>query len=360
MNTPSNQPESRNRPSDPDLTRYSRQILCEHIGEAGQRKLCASRVTLIGCGALGSVLADTLVRAGIGFLRIVDRDVVELNNLQRQVLFSEKDALGGVPKAVAAATRLAQINSDVEIEPIVADANPDNIESFVHSAHLLLDGTDNLETRFLINDVAVKHRIPWVYGACIGADGLVLPVVPGLTPCLRCIWDQPPPPGVALTCDTVGVLAPIIHMVASLQIIEALKILTGQLDALQRKLVQMNAWTGQFSQFDLQSARDSGECPCCKAGRYEFLAAGHTGRTAVLCGQRAVQINAAPGARVDFQAIAARVASVAKSVPQFNRYLLRFEVDSYQITLFSDGRAIIAGTTEPNEARSVYARYIGT
>ncbi|HVP11844.1 MAG TPA: ThiF family adenylyltransferase, partial [Phycisphaerae bacterium] len=232
--------------------------------------------------------------------------------------------------------------------------------SFADSAHVLLDGTDNLETRFLINDVAVKHRIPWVYGACVGADGLVLPILPGSTPCLRCIWDQPPPPGVALTCDTAGILAPIVHIVASLQIVETLKILTGQIETLNRTLVQVNAWTGQFSRFDLQSAFDAGDCPCCKAGRYDYLAGSHAGRTTVICGRGAVQISPPPDTSVDFEAIAAKVAPVAKSAPQINRYLLRFEVDAYQITLFRDGRAIIAGTTEPGEARSVYARYVGT
>jgi molybdopterin-synthase adenylyltransferase len=353
-------PESRDRPPGPDLARYSRQMLFEHIREAGQRKLQSSRVTLIGCGGLGTVLADMLVRAGVGFLRIIDRDFVELNNLQRQVLFTEEDAAESVPKAVAAAARLRKINSDVTVEPLVAHADPLNIESFASSAQLLLDGTDNLETRFLLNDVAVKHRIPWVYGACIGADGLVMPMVPGLTPCLRCIWDQPPAPGIALTCDTAGILAPIVHIVASLQVVEALKILTGQIDALNRRLVQVNAWTGQFNQFDLQSAYDAGGCPCCKGGQYTYLADRRSGQAATICGRKAVQISGPPGASIDFEAVAVKVGAVAKSPPQFNRYLLRFEVDCYQITLFRDGRAIIAGTTEPNEARSVYAKYVGT
>ena len=360
MGASHNAPDSLDDRPAPGLARYSRQILFEHIGEAGQRKLQSSRVTLIGCGALGTVLADTLVRAGVGFLRIVDRDVVELNNLQRQVLFAEEEAVEGTPKAVAAAARLARINSEVSVEPIVADADPANIESFANEAHLLLDGTDNLETRFLMNDVAVKHRIPWVYGACLGADGMVMPVVPGLTPCLRCIWDRPPSPGVALTCDTAGIVAPIVHIVASLQVVEALKILTDQIEALNRNLVQIYAWTGQFGRFDLQSAYDAGDCPCCKGGQYDYLAGVRAARTTTLCGRQAVQISAPPGASVDFEAIAAKVAPVAKSAPQFNRYLLRFEVDAYQVTLFRDGRAIIAGTTEPMEARSVYARYVGT
>lgn len=340
--------------------RYSRQVLFEHLGRKGQEKLSAARVTLIGCGALGTALADTLIRAGVGFLRIVDRDYVELNNLQRQVLFTEADVAEGIPKAVAAANRLAAINSTVNVEPIVADAVPSNIESFVESTHLLLDGTDNFEIRFLMNDVAVKRRIPWVYGACVGADGMVMPILPGETPCLRCVWDRPPPPGISPTCDTAGILAATVHIVAALQSVEALKILTGQPDALNRKLVQVDVWTGRFEQFNTQSAYDKGDCPCCKHGKYEFLDAGDTNRTALLCGRDAVQVSPGSGKIVDFEQIAARITPVAKAPPQFNRYLLRFEVEGCQVSLFPDGRAIIKGVSELERGRSLYARYIGT
>lgn len=330
------------------------------MGAANQRKLRQARVTLIGCGALGSVLADTLVRAGVGFLRIVDRDYVELDNLQRQVLFNEEDAANATPKAVAAADRLTRINSDVTVEPIVADAEPGNIEGFLEDAGLLLDGTDNLETRFLMNDAAVKHRIPWIYGACVGTDGMVMPILPGSTPCLRCVWDRPAPQGVTLTCDTAGILAPIVHVVASLEVVEALKILTGRLEAVNRRLVQVNLWAAQFNQFDLQTAYDEGECPCCKGGRYEFLAGERGVRAVMLCGRDALQISPPAGISIDFQEVAARIAPAAKSAPQFNRYLLRFEASGCCITLFRDGRAIIKGTTDPKKARSIYARYIGT
>lgn len=345
---------------DTTLARYTRQVIYKHMGEEAQRKLLASRAVLIGCGALGTVLADTLVRAGVGFLRVVDRDTVELNNLQRQVLFDERDAAEGAPKAVAAAARLAAINSDVTIEPVVADANPANIESLAESAHILLDGTDNFETRFLINDVAVKHGIPWVYGACVGAEGMVMPILPGITPCLRCIWDRPPPPGMNPTCDTAGVLAPIVHIVAGLQAIAAIRILTDQVDSLNRKLLRIDAWTGRIDPFDMQAAHDTGDCPCCKAGRYDHLAGRHTGHTAILCGRDAVQISPGPDTKLDLEEMAAKIAPVAKSAPQINRYLLRFEVDRYQITLFRDGRAIIKGTVKPDEGRSVYAKYVGS
>jgi len=342
-----------------DLDRYARQMLFRHVGEAGQRRLHQGRITLIGCGALGTVLANSLARAGVGFLRIVDRDYVELNNLQRQVLFDESDVRDGAPKAVAAARRLATINSAIDIEPVVADANPSNIESFVENADCLLDGTDNFETRFLINDVAVKHDVPWVYGACVAAEGMVMPIVPGETPCLRCIWEQPPPPGMNPTCDTAGVLAPIVNIVASLQVVEALKLLTDQRDALNRCLIQIDAWRGTFERFDLQNARDAGDCPCCKKRRFDYLAGRHAGRSAALCGRDAVQILPPPDSSFDLQRIAAQITGVAKSPPRFNRYLLHFSVGNHEITLFHDGRAIIKGTNDPDEGKSIYARYIG-
>ncbi len=345
---------------DGEWARYSRQMLFGEIGRDGQRRLAESRVLLVGCGALGTVLADTLVRAGVGFLRIVDRDYVELNNLQRQVLFTEQDVADGSPKAVAAAERLAKINSTVKVEPVVADAHSGNIESMAEGMHLLLDGTDNFETRFLMNDVAVKHGIPWVYGACVGSIGMAMPILPHVTPCLRCVWGEPPPPGVSPTCDTAGVLAPVVHIVASLQAIEAMKILTGKTDLVSRKLVQIDVWAGKFDAFDMTGARESGECPCCKGRRYEFLASGVAGRTASLCGRDAVQIGATGSATIDFEQVARRLAAVAKSPPQFNRYLLRLAVDDYEITLFRDGRAIIKGTSDIEEGRTVYARYIGS
>lgn len=335
-------------------------MLCKHVGETGQKKLGESRVTLIGCGGLGTVLADTLVRAGVGFLRIVDRDCVELNNLQRQVLFGEAEVAMGAPKAVAAAERLARINSRVTVEPIVANAEPGNVESFAVGSNLILDATDNFEIRFLINDVAVKHRIPWVYGGCVAADGMVMPIVPHQTPCLRCVWPEAPPVGANPTCDTVGILAPVVHVVASLQAVEAIKILTGQGEAVSSGFLQVNVWTGQFNQFHLRGVREAGDCPCCKQGRFEYLTGERTGEVDTLCGRGAVQISPPSPANVDFAAVAARVGPLAKEAPRIDRYLLRFAVEEYEITLFRDGRAVIKGTADPDKARSVYARYIGS
>lgn len=346
--------------ADAGLSRYARQIIYPRIGEEGQRKLLASRITLIGCGALGSVLADTMVRAGVGFTRIVDRDYVELNNLQRQMLFNERHAAGGIPKAIAAAESLVEINSSVEIEPIVADANATNIEALIDGSDLILDGADNFQIRYLVNDAAVKHGTPWVYGACVGADGTTMPIVPGQTPCFRCIWETPPQPGVSPTCDTAGILAGIVHVVASLQAVEAIKILTGQWDALNRNLTQIDIWSGRLQRIDMQAAREGTDCICCKQRRFDFLAGGLGDQAVSLCGRDAVQIAAPPDSRVDFERIAERIAGVAKSTPTINRYLLRFDVDSFRVTLFRDGRAIIKGATRPEEARTIYARYIGT
>ncbi len=340
------------------LARYARQSLFEPFGEDGTRALTHARVTLIGCGALGSVTASTLVRAGVGQLRIVDRDFLELNNLQRQVLYDEQDLADNLPKAEAAARKLRRVNSSVEIEPIVADANASNVEELCRDADLLLDGTDNFETRFLLNDVSVRHRIPWVYGACVGTEGLVMPVLPSETPCLRCVWEDAPPPGMSPTCDTAGVLGPVVNVVASLQAMEAMKILAGKLGAVSRRLTMIDVWTGQFRQIDMQSARDAGDCPCCKQGRFEFLDGTKSSAAAVLCGRNAVQILPATPGKVDFKELSARLKSGAR--PTFNAFLLRFVADGLSVTVFRDGRAIVQGTNDAVAARSVYAKYVGS
>lgn len=339
-------------------TRYSRQVLFAPIGSDGQDRLRSARVALVGCGALGSVLADTLTRAGVGLLRIIDRDFIELNNLQRQVLFDEHDLEAGLPKAEAAARKLRRINSEIEVEPVVADLNPANAEALCTGIHLILDGTDNLETRFLINDVAVKHAIPWIYGACIAAEGMTMPILPGSTPCLRCLWEDAPPPGMTPTCDTVGVLAPVVHAIASLQAIEALKILTGRIDQVCRGLTTVDLWSGRWRRLGMGSAAAAGECPCCRQGRYEFLTGEKGSSTTTLCGRNAVQILPPPGLCVDFQLIASRLPASARSTA--STYMLKFAVEGLSVTLFADGRAIIQGTSEPAAARRVYARYIGS
>ncbi len=345
---------------DPQLARYSRQMLFEPIGEGGQRRLLASRVTLIGCGALGTVLANTLARAGVGFLRLVDRDFIEQNNLQRQVLFNEDDIAANLPKAEAARRKLVRINSGIEIEAVVTDVTHRNIEQLCDGADLLLDGTDNFETRFLINDLAVKSKRPWVYGACIGATGLSMPILPNETPCLRCIFEQAPPPEMNPTCDTAGVLGPVVNMVASHQALETMKILMGKFDAVNRRLLSFDAWSGRVSMLNVQKAYDQGDCPCCKRRQFEYLEGKFGSSATTLCGRNAVQVTPPPGARIDFAAIADKLKNVAHAEPKFNAFMLKAEVPPHELTVFADGRAIIKGTNKPDEARTIYAKYIGS
>jgi adenylyltransferase/sulfurtransferase len=342
-----------------DLSRYSRQMLYEGIGEEGQQRLRDGRVVLIGCGALGTVLANTLVRAGIGLLRICDRDYLELDNLQRQVLFDEDDLAAGLPKAEAAAARLRRINHEVTVEPMVVDVNHHNIEQFADGAQILLDGTDNFETRFLINDLAVKTGRPWIYGAAIGATGLCMTVLPGETPCLRCVFEEAPPPEMNPTCDTAGVLASVVNIVASLQATETIKLLLGRRGDINRHLVHIDVWSGRFLNMNVQSAYENGNCPCCKRRSFEYLSGQRASSTTTLCGRNAVQVNIARDAPVEFAAIAERLERVSPGRVKHNAFLLRAEVDGFEMTLFSDGRAIVKGTSDPDRARTLYAKYFG-
>lgn len=343
----------------PSLNRYSRQILFERIGVEGQQRLLRSRVTLIGCGALGTVLANTLVRSGVGFLRICDRDYIERDNLQRQVLFDEDDIAANLPKAQAAARKLSRMNSEVTVEPIIADVNSSNIESFCDGADLILDGTDNFETRFLINDLAVRSGTPWIYGAVIGATGLCMVILPGETPCLRCVFEDAPPPEMNPTCDTAGVLSPAVNLVAGFQAMEAIKLLAGKREELNRALVQIDAWSGRVVHLSVQSARDGGDCPCCRRRDFAFLLGRAVGGTATLCGRNAVQVTAGRSLRVSLESIAQKLAPVAAAPPRVNPFLLKATVGEFELTVFPDGRAIIKGTSDPDVARSIYAKYVG-
>jgi len=351
--------EIRTKSVDDSLSRYSRQMLFERIGEEGQRRLRSARAVLIGCGALGSVLAETLVRAGIGHLRICDRDFLERDNLQRQVLFDEDDLAANLPKAEAAAVKLRRINSEVDLDAQVVDVNPVNVETLADGAQVLLDGTDNFETRFLINDLAVKSNRPWVYGAVIGATGLCMTILPRETPCLRCVFEEAPPPEMNPTCDTAGVLASTVGVIASLQAVEAIKLLCGRREDVCRQLTQVDVWSGRFASLNVQGAYDNGDCPSCKRGLYDYLKGKMSGITTTLCGRDAVQVHPGSGRKVDLYSVAKKLKTVAGTTLAFNQFLLRFTAGGYEITLFPDGRAIIKGTHHPDTARTLYSRYIG-
>ncbi len=339
------------------LARYIRQVRYAPLGETGQRRLMRSTVLVAGCGALGSVLATILVRAGVGRVRIVDRDFVETHNLQRQFLFTEAHAAAQLPKAAAAAEVLCQANSEVNIEPIVRDINHATIGPLCDGVDAIVDGTDNFETRFLINDAAVQFGIPWVYGGCLGAEGQTMPILPGETACLRCLIPECPPPGSLPTCDTAGVLGPIVAVIAAMEASEAMKILSGNRDAVSRSLSVVNLWDARIHQVDAATLREQADCPCCKGLRFPWLAGTLSSETAVLCGRNAVQLTP-HGQHVDLDHLAQRLLAVGPVTR--NQYLLRLRVAPYELTVFPDGRAIVSGTADPNEAKTVYARYVGS
>lgn len=338
--------------------RYSRQILFDGIGEEGQRRLSSSKVVIIGCGALGAIQAETLARAGVGEIILVDRDFVEESNLQRQIMFEESDALKRLPKAVAAGNRINRINSDIAVEPVVADVSFENIEEIISGAQLVLDGTDNFETRYLINDACLKLGIPWIYGAAVGSYGLTMTVVPDQTPCLRCVLPDMPEPGAGPTCDTAGVIMPVIAVIGSIQSAEAMKLLAGHRDLLHRSLLRIDIWDFRINRTDLSGFAVGKDCAACGRGEFEFLRG--TGRqvTTTLCGRNAVQIARSGARKIDFAQLAERLKSSGEVA--FNDFLLRFRVEDYDITVFRDARSIIRGTTDPAVARGLYARYIGT
>jgi molybdopterin/thiamine biosynthesis adenylyltransferase len=332
--------------------KYSRQILFAGIGLAGQERLLASRVAILGCGAIGAAAANLLVRAGVGYVRIIDRDFVEPSNLQRQTLFDESDALRALPKAVAAERKLLSINSAVVVEGLVADLNSGNAQELLAGVDLLLDGTDNFETRFLINDFAVKSKTPWIYAAAVASYGLTMTVRPGITPCLACLLETGSH-GLEETCDTIGVLGSIVNLIASLQVAEALKLLSGHADALHGRLISSDVWSGRMQ--SLRVHRNP-ECRACAKNHFAYLD-GDAQPHITLCGRDSVQIHETSRS-MDLHALGLRLAPIVSDVRQ-NDFLLRFRVAPYEMTVFADGRAILKGTKDPAVARSLYARYIG-
>ncbi len=343
---------------DPSLERYSRQMRFAGIGEKGQRKLLDGCVTLCGCGALGTVLANALVRAGVGHVRIVDRDFIETHNLQRQILFDENNVAANLPKAEAAARKLRMVNSSVTIEPVVTDIDRTNIEELCKDADVILDGTDNFEVRYLINDVAVKHAKPWVYGGSIGSHGQTMTILPGQTPCLRCVFEAAPAPGEAGTCETAGVLGPIVSIVASFQAAEAFKLLTGQIDRVNRDLIYVDVWENITRRIKVAPLLGKVDCPCCRRRRFEWLDGEQGSQTTSLCGRNAVQVAHRLPAKLNFEEMARHLNEMGGAV-SFNRFMLKFSAETYEFTVFPDGRAIIKGTSDLDKARTLYAKYVG-
>jgi molybdopterin/thiamine biosynthesis adenylyltransferase len=333
--------------------RYSRQILFRGVGEEGQRRLAVARVAIIGCGATGSAVASLLARSGVGTIRIIDRDYVEPSNLQRQTLFDESDARESLPKAVAAARRIAAFNSQIVVEPKVADLTPENIEGLLEGMELILDGTDNFETRYLVNDHAVKNSVPWIYAAAVGSYGVTLNVLPGTTACLACVFPDSPQ-GTFETCETAGILNSAVNLVASIEATEALKLLVGAVEKSRRTLLSFDVWTNERA--EVGAAKPRTGCRACADREFVHLAG--EGRPHItLCGRNSVQIHERHRP-VDFGEVNERLKSLG--TVRYNGFVLKFWREPYEMTLFPDGRAIIKGTTDPGVARSLYARYIGS
>lgn len=334
--------------------RYSRQILFPPLGFSGQEKLLQSRVAVIGLGALGTVSANCMARAGVGFLRLVDRDFVEPSNLQRQILFTEEDADKVLPKAAAARDNLAMINSSITCEAMVDDVNHTNIREIIEDVDLVLDATDNFETRFLINEACLRYNRPWIYGAVVASYGITFTVIPGQTACLNCLWGDLIASDAAETCDTAGVLGPIVNVIASFQAVEALKILSGNEAALNRNAFYIDLWQNNWMEISVSKKEN---CTSCVRKEYQYLSGKMERKSTYLCGREAFQVLPPHGAGISLERLKERLSPLGRITG--NQYLLKFSIDQYEMAIFSDGRAIIKGTSDPKIARSLYSRYIG-
>ena len=340
-----------------DYSRYARQYILKEIGREGQERLDRARVAVIGVGALGSVAANLLARAGVGTLVLIDRDYLESNNLQRQVLYDEMDVKANLPKAEAAARRLRNVNSEIRVEAQVSDLNAATIDALLHGVDLVIDGTDNFETRFLINDYALKSHMPWIYGGAVRTEGMSYVVLPGQGPCLRCLFGQAPGAEDVQTCDQVGILAPVAHLIASFQAVEAIKILAGHGEAVDRQLWKVDLWNREFKAVSVGHFTDETRCSGCREKDYPYLDARAGARAVALCGRNAVQINPDKTGELDFKSLADRLSPQGEVI--YNEFLLRCRMEPYEITVFVNGRAIVRGTEDAGQAKSLYARYIG-
>ena len=348
-------------PKDIRLARYARQTIFHGIGAAGQQKLLAAKVVVIGCGATGTNIANHLARAGVGELVVVDRDFIELNNLQRQLLFDENDLAQTLPKAVAAERKLRAINSDIRVTGIVSDVNAENIESLIDGATLVMDGTDNFETRYILNDACVKHNIPWIYTGVVSSYGMSQTIVPGQTACLRCHYPDLPAPGASPSCDTAGVVGPVVASIAGISATEAIKLIVGQ-GQINTGIIHIDLWDLSLEQLAMGAPRP--DCPTCGLHQFEFLKGEQGSQVASLCGRNAVQIRVVNKGKMNKSFSLAQIAKQldgVATITAFNDFLLRFSVlPTYEITLFADGRAIIKGTDDESVARGLYAKYIGS
>jgi len=330
--------------------RYVRQTILREIGPEGQTKLSAASVAVIGLGALGTVSAGLLARAGVGRLRLIDRDVVELNNLQRQVLFDEKDV--ELPKADVAERKLRAVNSSIAIEGIAKDVHSGNIESLLEGVDLVVDGADNMELRFLLNEVSIARDLPWIYGGAIATHGMAMAIVPKTTACFRCFLPQMPAPGSLPTCDTAGILNTVSSIVGSLQATAAIQLLVGGPPT--GELLVFDGWSGDLQRLRVSRRKD---CPACVRGEREFLGARRGQVIAALCGGETISIDPAHRGEIDLAGVESRLRKLG-AVKSLGSVLV-FEADGARFTLFSDGRALIRGTDDPERARSLYAKYVG-
>ncbi|KAB8139016.1 thiamine biosynthesis protein MoeB [Gracilibacillus oryzae] len=336
--------------------RYSRQTLFEPIGMEGQKKLADSHVLIIGIGALGSSSAEMLARAGVGKLTLIDRDYVEASNLQRQQLFTERDAEERTPKAIAAKRRLELVNSHIAIEALVEDAGVEELEKLVPSVDLIMDATDNFDTRLILNDISQKHQKPWIYGGCVASYGITFTVLPGVTPCFHCLLDHIPSDGA--TCDTVGIISPTVQMVVAHQMTEALKILTNNSEALSGKLIGFDLWKNQRMEIDVKKLKDQ-QCPSCVMGEYPNLTYDAQMKTAVLCGRDTVQIRVNHRESVNLDQLCSHLSQNSDLHVTKNPFLISFEVHNYRIVIFKDGRTFIHGTKDIKAAKKLYYQYVG-
>lgn len=339
-----------------EYSRYDRQMILKEIGREGQKKLGNSCVAIIGLGALGSVSANLLARAGVGKLFLIDRDFLELNNLQRQMLYDEKDVRDHLPKAVAAENHLRGINSEIQIHGIVSDINANNIHAMLQGVDLILDGSDNFETRFLINDFSLQNQIPWIYGGAIRTEGMSYVILPGERPCLRCMFGEAPKHSHMQTCSQVGVLSTVSHLIASFQATEAIKILAGQRERVDPKMWKVDIWNKTFKSISVEHLMNF-SCSGCSMDTYPYLEYHQGTQTLSLCGRNAVQIYKSNEDFIDFKALAERINDKAKV--SFNDYILNIDSAPYEITVFRNGRAIIKGTEDQGQAKSLYSQFVG-